>query len=316
MKIFISREIPVPGIEMLKKKGFEVQVYRKDNPIPRRGLLNKIKDCDGLISLLTDKIDKEAIDKMKYCKVIANYAVGYNNIDVDYAKSKGFIITNTPDVLTDSTADLAMTLVLACARKIPESEKFVRKGNFVGWKPKLFLGIELRNKYFGILGAGRIGTAVAKRAHSYGCKILYYSNSKNNYLETEFKAKKVSLNTILKQSDILSIHLPLNKYTNNLLNKKNLHLLKKTSILINTARGEIIEEKTLIKMLKQNKIFAAGLDVYADEPNIKKEFYSLDNVILLPHIGSATVEARNNMSILAAKNIIAVLSGKKAISPI
>ncbi len=316
MKIFITREIPEAGLTLLKKSGFEVIVYNKDNPIPRKEFLNQLKDCDGLISLLTEKIDKEAIDKMKKCKVIANYAVGFNNIDIDYAKSKGIIVTNTPDVLTDSTSDLAMTLVLACARRILEAEKLVRDKKFKGWKPKLFLGMELRDKYFGILGAGRIGSAVAKRAHAFGCKILYFSDIQNSEIEKKLGAKRESLNSLLKKSDIISVHLPLNKKTYNLLNETNLHLLKKSAILINTARGEIVDEKFLIVMLKENKIFAAGLDVYENEPKLNKEFYSLKNVILLPHIGSGTTEARDKMSLLAAKNVIAVLSGKKALTPV
>lgn len=316
MKIFITRKIPEAGILLLKKRGFEVSVYKEDNAISHKELFNKINDCDGVITLLSDKIDKEAIDKMGKCKVIANYAVGFNNIDVEYAKKKGIVVTNTPDVLTDSTADLTMALVLACARKIPESEKFVRNKKFMGWSPKLFLGTELRDKYFGILGAGRIGTEVVKRAYAFGCKILYYSNSKNQYLESKLKAKKLSLNSILKKSDIISLHLPLNQKSKSLLNKEKLDLLKPSSILINTARGEILDESYLIKMLKQNKITAAGFDVYQNEPNLNKEFYKLKNVILLPHIGSATVEARDKMSILAAKNVIAVLSGKRAITSV
>lgn len=316
MKIFITRNIPESGINLLKKNGFEVSIYKKDNPIPYKELIRQLKNCDALISLLSDRIDKDVIDNMKKCKVIANYAVGFNNIDVEYAKSKGIIVTNTPDVLTDSTADLAMALVLACARKLPGAEKFVRDKKFVGWKPKLFLGIELRNKYFGILGAGRIGSAVAERAHAFGCKIIYYSNSHNKYLDEKLNAKKLSLNSVLKKADILSLHLPLNKKTNKLLNSSNLHFLKESSIFINTARGEIVDERVLIKMLKENKLFAAGFDVYDDEPNLKKEFFGLKNVILLPHIGSGTIEARDKMSVLAAKNIIAVLKGKKAITPV
>ena len=316
MKVFITRAIPEAGIQLLKKKGFEVSVYKKDNPIPRKELIKHIKDCNALISLLSDKIDKEVIDSTQRCRIIANYAVGFNNIDVAYAKSKGIIVTNTPDVLTDSTADLTMALVLACARRIPEAEKFVHDKKFVGWKPKLFLGVELRDKYFGILGAGRIGSAVAERAYSFGCKIIYYSNSNNKYLDDKFNARKLSLNSVLKKSDILSIHLPLNSKTNNLLNEFNLHLLKKSAIFINTARGEIVDENILIKMLKENKLFAAGFDVYDNEPNLKKEFFNLKNVILLPHIGSGTIEARNKMSLLVAKNVIAVLSGKNAITPV
>ena len=316
MKVFVTRDIPSVGIDLLKKMRFDVSVYKKDQPISKNDLIKSVKNCDGLISLLTDKIDKEVIDSMKNCKAIANYAVGFNNIDVDYAKSKGIVVTNTPDVLTDSTADLTMALVLACARKISESEKLVRDKKFVGWKPKLLLGMELRNKYFGILGSGRIGTEVAKRAHSFGCKIIYYSNSKNDFLESELNAKKMSLNSILKKSDIISLHIPLNKKSKNLLSKEKLALLKPSSIFINTARGEIVDEFYLIKMLRQNRILAAGFDVYQNEPILNKEFYKLKNVVLLPHIGSATIEARNNMSLLAAKNIITVLSGKRAITPV
>ncbi len=316
MKVFITRDIPSIGIDLLRKKGFEVSVYKKDQPISKNELIKSVKNCDGVISMLSDKFDKEIIDSIKNCKVIANYAVGFNNIDVEYAKSKGIVVTNTPDVLTDSTADLTMTLVLACARKISESEKLVRDKKFVGWKPKLLLGMELRNKYFGILGAGRIGTEVAKRAHSFGCKIIYYSNSKNKFLESELKAKKLSLTSILKKSDMISLHLPLNPKSKNLLTKEMLNLLKPSSIFINTARGEIVDESYLIKMLKQNQITSAGFDVYQNEPNLNKEFYRLKNIVLLPHIGSATIEARNNMSLLAAKNIIAVLSGKRAITPV
>lgn len=316
MRIFVTREIPSIGIKLLKTKGFEVSIYKEDKPIPRKEFLNQIMDCDALIPLLTEKIDKEAIDKMKNCKVIANYAAGYNNIDVNYAKSKGIVVTNTPDVLTDSTADLTIALVLACARKIIEAEKLARSRKFTGWKPQLLLGMELRNKYFGILGAGRIGTAVANRAHAFGCKILYFSDIKNAEIEKKFGAKQVTLNSLLRKSDIISIHLPLNKKTFNLLSEDNLHLLKRSTILINTARGEIVDEIALIALLKENKILAAGLDVYENEPKINKEFYKLKNVVLLPHIGSATVEARDQMAILAAKNVIAVLSGKKAITPI
>jgi glyoxylate reductase len=316
MKIFITQEIPDSGLKLLEKSGFEVDIYKKDKPITRREFLHGIIDCDAVIPLLTDKIDKETIDKMKKCKVIANYAVGFNNIDVDYAKSKGIVVTNTPDVLTDSTADLTMALVLACARKISESEKLVRDKKFVGWKPKLLLGMELRNKYFGILGAGRIGSAVAKRAHAFGCKILYFSDIPNSEIEKKLEAKRESLISILKKSDIISIHLPLNKKTYYFLNETNLHLLKKSAIIVNTARGEITDEKFLLLRLKQNKIASAGFDVYENEPKLRQDFYKLKNVVLLPHIGSATVEARNNMSLLAARNVIAVLSGKRAITPV
>lgn len=316
MRVLVTREIPSAGLTLLKEKGFDLDIYGKDSTMPRKEFLKRIKECDAVITLLTERIDKEAIDKMERCRIIVNYAVGFNNIDVDYAKSKGIIVANTPDVLTDSTADLAMALVLSCARRIPEAEKFVRDKKFKGWKPKLFLGVELKDKYFGILGAGRIGSAVAKRAHAFGCKILYYSDVQNKQIEKTLGAKRDTLNSLLKKSDIISIHLPLNKNTYNLLNESNLGLLKKSSILINTARGEIVDEKILIRMLREKKIFSAGLDVYDNEPAINKEFFELKNVVLLPHIGSGTVEARDKMSLLVAKNVIAVLSGKKPVTSV
>jgi len=315
-KVFITREIPYAAIKLLKGKGYNVGVYPKDSPIPLRELYEKVKDADAIISLLSDKFNAAVIDKMEKCKIIANYAVGYNNIDVEYAKKKNIIVTNTPDVLTDSTADLTMALALACARRIIDAEKFIRAGEFKGWKPKLFLGIELRNKVFGILGSGRIGTAVAIRASAFGANIIYFSRANNSYLEETTGAKKVSLDMLLKSSDFISVHLPLTEKTFHLLSKKKLSLIKKTSILINTARGEIIDEKVLISILKQKKICCAGFDVFENEPKINPELLELGNVVALPHIGSATFEARTNMALLAAENIISVLSSKGAITPV
>ena len=315
MKVFVTREIPEIGLELLRKK-YEVKVHKSPLPISKSALISNVKNCDALIPLLTDKIDKELIDKMRKCKIIANYAVGYNNIDVEYAKSKGIAVTNTPDVLTDSTADLAMTLTLACARRFNEGEEVMRNKKFAGWHPTFLLGMELKNKTFGILGAGRIGTATAIRASGFGCKILYYSIERNKLLEQKTKAKKVSLENLLKNSDIISIHLPLNSKTDHLLDRKKLELLKTSAILINTARGEIVDEKYLIKMLQNKRIFSAGFDVYENEPKVNPELIKLKNVVLLPHLGSATNDARNAMSLLAAKNVDAVLSGKSPITPV
>jgi glyoxylate reductase len=316
MEVLITREIPLIAETLLKEKKFKVTVIRDDRPIPRNILINNVSKINALVSLLSDKIDKEVINAMPLCKVIANYAVGYNNIDIEYAKSKGIIVTNTPDVLTESTADIALALTLACARRIPEGHKMMRSNGFKGWGPKLLLGIELKGKYFGIIGAGRIGTATAIRAKAFGTKILYCSNHKNEYLESAVGARKVSLPRLLSMSDVISLHLPLSPASYHLLNKENLKLLKPTAILINTARGEIVNEKVLIKMLRNNKIFAAGFDVYENEPNINPDLLKLNNVVLLPHVGSGTVEARNKMAELVAKNVIAVLSGKKPVTPV
>lgn len=315
MKVFITSQIPSAGLDLLRSK-FNVKVHLKKSPITQKELLSSVKDCDALISLLSDKISSEVIDAMPKCKIIANYAVGYNNIDVDYAKNKNIVVTNTPDVLTDSTADLAMALTLACARRFVEGEEMMRKNKFKGWHPTLLLGIELKNKIFGILGAGRIGTATALRAHSFGCKIIYYSNNRNTHLEKVTGAKKSDLINLLKKSDIISIHLPLTPKSRMLLNREKLSLLKPSAILINTARGEIIDEPFLISMLKNKKIFSAGFDVYQNEPEINPELSKLTNVVLMPHLGSATIESRNDMAVLAARNVIAVLSGKSPITSV
>lgn len=316
MKVFVTGNIPDSGVKYLIAKKYEVEVYKANSPIPKSLLIQKIKNADGLISLLSDKIDKEIISTASKCKVIANYAVGYNNIDIQFARENGIVVTNTPDVLTDSTADLAITLTLVCARRIIEAEKFLRGNKFKGWKPRLLLGMQLKNKIFGILGAGKIGTATAIRANAFGMRILYYSNHNNPFLENSTGAKKVGLKQLLIKSDVISLHLPLNESSYHLLDKNKLGLLKKNSILINTARGEIIDEKELVKILKLGKIRAAGLDVFENEPNLNTDLLKLKNVVLLPHIGSATEEARNKMAMLAARNVYRVLSGKNPITPV
>jgi len=316
MKIFITRKISSKAMALLKKEKFKVKVYSKDKPIPRKELIKEVKDADAIISLLTEKFDKELIDKIPNCKIIANVAVGFNNIDINYAKEKNIIVTNTPDVLTDSTADLAAALILACARRLGEGERMVRNKKFKGWKPDLLLGIELKDKILGILGAGRIGTETALRMKAFKTNIIYTSRSRNLTLENETSAKRVELDELLRISDIISIHVPLNEETHHLLNKEKLKLLKETAVIVNTSRGEIIDEKELIKLLKKRKIYYAGLDVYENEPKINSELLKLENVVLLPHIGSATEEARSSMAVLAAKNVIEVLNGRQALTPV
>jgi len=316
MKVYITRSIPEIAVDMLKKAGFTVSWFKKERPITTEELIKNAKNADAVITLLTDKLNKSVIDKLSKCKVIANYAVGYNNVDTEYAKSKNIVVTNTPDILTHATADIALALTLACARRIPEGENIMRAGEFTGWKPKLLLGVELYGKTVGIAGAGRIGRETAKRLKAFGTKIIYYNRSKKEEFEKETGAKKVSLDTLLKKSDILSLHLPLNNKTRNLINSKKLELLKETAIVINTARGEVIDEKKLISMLKKKRIFSAGFDVYDGEPVVNKQLLKLKNVVLLPHLGSATFETRDRMAELAAKNIINVLKGEKALTPV
>lgn len=316
MKVFITQELPGNVEEYLLSKGFEVDVYRKNKVISKRELIKRAKDADGLIPLLTNSIDREVIDNLKRCQVIANVAVGYNNIDVAYAKSKNIVVTNTPGILDDATADLTLALILACARRLREGDLFVRKNKFKAWMPQLMLGVELSGKTVGIIGAGRIGIEVAKRLLPFKTKIIYYSRNRKPVFEKATGAKKVSLNALLKNSDIVSIHIPLNNNTFHMLNRENMRLLKPTSILVNTSRGEVIEENYLIEILKKKKIFAAGLDVYEGEPEINPELFKLDNAFLLPHIGSATIETRSKMAQLAAKNVAAVLSNKNPVTPV
>ncbi len=316
MKVFVTREISDKAIDLLKKQKFNVSVYKKDKAIPPKELLKNIKDADGIVSLLTEKFDKKLIDKIPNCKIIANVAVGYNNIDTNYAKEKNIVVTNTPDVLTDSTADLTVSLILACARRLPEGEKMMREKRFKGWKPKLLLGVELKDKIVGILGAGRIGTETAIRIKAFKTKIIYCDKNINSELEEKTGAEKVSLDELLKNADIISVHLPLNNETFHLLNKKKLKLLKKAAIIVNTSRGEIIDEPELIKLLKKKKIFSAGFDVYENEPNISSSLIKLKNVVLLPHIGSATEEARTGMAEIAIQNVIEVLNGRKPLTPV
>ncbi|MGE5846330.1 MAG: NAD(P)-dependent oxidoreductase, partial [Ignavibacteria bacterium] len=218
MKVVIPGSIPQAAAGLLKKEGFKISILKDESG--QEELFSEIADADAVISLINQKFNSYIIEKMSRCKVIANYGVGFNNIDVRYAREKGIIVTNTPDVLTDSTADLAIALMLGCARKIIEAENFVKQGKFRGWRPQLFLGTELKNKIFGVIGAGRIGTAAAIRAHSFGMKIIYYSKKENKHLEKVVKAKKVLLNSILRKADFISLHLPLTNETYHLLNKE------------------------------------------------------------------------------------------------
>jgi len=316
MKVFITRKIPEIVEYKLQKAGIDYHVFPLDRQIKKNELIKYATDADGLISLLSDKIDSDVISNLSRCKVISNYAVGYNNIDLHSAKSKGIIVTNTPDVLTDATADLAFTLILACARRIHEGENLVRNNKFKGWAPKLLLGYDLKGKLLGIIGAGRIGQATAERAAAFGMKIFYFNRSHKTEFEKKLNAKKLSLTALLKKCDVISVHLPLTDLTKNIIDKEKLSLLKESAIFVNTARGEVLDESHLIELLQGKKIFSAGFDVYQNEPKINKKLLRLNNVVLLPHLGSATVEARNKMAELAANNVINVLKNKKALTPV
>ena len=306
-KLLLTRMIPQNAVDQLQQT-FEVHVNTEPRNLSKAELASHIPQMDALLCLLGDTIDRELLDAAPKLRVVSNYAVGYNNIDIDYAKSKNIAVCNTPGVLTESTADLAWALIMAASRRIVESDKFVRRGEFVGWEPLLFLGQDLHARTLGILGLGRIGEAVGKRATGFGMKILYHSRSEKS---PDYEATRVDLETLLKESDILSIHAPLTPETRHLIGKKELAMMKETAVLINTGRGAIVDEKELIKALQEQRIFAAGFDVYEEEPQIPQELLDLENVVLLPHIGSASFATRAAMGTMAADNAIAIIKGEK-----
>jgi len=311
-KILLTHEL-FPEVHQKLREKFDLEIGAEG----KEEIMGKIRGKDGLLCFLRDPIDKEVINEGKNLKIIANYAVGYDNIDVEYAKSRGIYVTNTPELLTDATADLTWALILAVARRIIEADKFVREGKFKGWGAKLFLGIELKGKKLGIIGLGRIGKAVAKRAKGFGMELLYYKRNRLSHEEEmELGVKFMGLEELLSTSDIISVHTPLTPETGNLINRERVYRIKEGAIFINTARGNIVDEDALIERLGEGGLFGAGFDVYRGEPNINPKLLELKNVVLLPHIGSATTETRLAMAKLAADNIISVLSGRKPLTSV
>jgi glyoxylate reductase len=306
-KILLTRLLPDPGMELLERH-FCLYQGQANRFMSKQEIIREIKDCDGLLCLLTDNIDAEVIRAGKKLKVIANYAVGYNNIDVKEATKHKIAVTNTPGVLTETTADLTFGLLLSVARRIVEADKFSRQGNFTGWSPKLLLGHDVHEKNLGIIGFGRIGRAVARRAKGFGMKILYYDvKSLTNSEENSFGIKFRTLDDLLKESDFVSIHVPLNEQTYHMITMEKIALMKPSSYIINAARGPIIDEKALVKALDKKIIAGCALDVYEHEPGIDKKLLNMENTVLLPHIGSASIETRTKMAMIAAKNIISIL---------
>jgi glyoxylate reductase len=309
MKVFITRRIPEPGLKLLRKV-VELDINPNDRVLKKEEIVKGLKGKDGIICLLTDQIDKEVINSEPKLKMIANYAVGYDNIDIRYATKMGIPVSNTPEVLTDTTAEMAWALLFAVTRRIIEGDNFTRSGKFTGWTPMLLLGQDISNKTLGIIGTGRIGTAFAIKSKGFNMEVIYTSNKKNKYLEKELNAKKVDFKTLIGKSDFISIHVPLNQKTYHMIGEHELKLMKKNAILINTARGPVVDEIALVKALKNNWIYGAGLDVYEHEPTISEELIKLKNVVLQPHSASATIDTRTKMAIMAAENLIAGLKGE------
>lgn len=314
-QIYVTRHIPDIGINLLRAAGHTVDVSTKDGVLTADELKKAVaaKPYDAVICLLTDTINKEVFDAVPTAKIFANYAVGYNNISLPDAATAGVTITNTPGVLTDTVAEFTISLMLAVAKRIPESDAFTRAGKYRGWAPELFLGSDLKGKTLGILGAGRIGYEVALRAHhGFGMHIIYNDINRGDELEKNTKAVfKETTEEVLKEADVVSIHVPLLPSTEHLMNAERLALMKPSAYLINTSRGPVIDEVALVDALNRGVIRGAGLDVFEHEPELVKGLADLPNAVITPHIASASEETRNKMSEIVAQDVIDFLNGEE-----
>tara|TARA_B100000029_G_scaffold198492_1_gene196637 strand:+ start:78109 stop:79086 length:978 start_codon:yes stop_codon:yes gene_type:complete len=308
--ILVTRKIPDESIQMLRDVCSVVEVNPHDREMTRSEFLEAVEGRDALLCLLTEDINEEVLDIAPNLKGIAIYAVGYNNIDIEACTRRGIPVTNTPDVLTDTTADIAWGLMFAVARRIVEGDRFVRAGKFTGWGPLLMLGSDITGKTLGIIGGGRIGEATAARAAGFSMPVLYTSRNRHSSIE-QLGAVYCELEELLQESDFVSIHVPLTPDTTHLIGGKELGLMKPTAILINTARGPVVDEKALVKALQRGSIAGAGLDVFEREPKLEIGLKDLDNVVMLPHVGSGTVATRIRMGNKAAENLLAMVRGQE-----
>jgi glyoxylate reductase len=309
-KVYVTRLIPEKGLEIILAF-CDAEVWEDELPPPREVLLNKVQDVEGLLSLLTDRIDAQLMDAAPKLRVISNMAVGYDNIDVEEATRRGIIVGNTPGILTDTTADFAFALVMATARRIPEACRYVRDGRWKTWGPKLLLGWDIHGATLGLVGMGRIGSGVARRATGFGMRILYYDVVRREDLEEEPGLEFVDFETLLERSDFISLHVPLTSETHHLIGTQQFGLMKPTAILINTSRGPIVDPQALYEALKSGQIAACGLDVTEPEPiPMDDPLLTLDNCVIVPHIASASIATRTKMAAMAAENLIAGLKGE------
>jgi glyoxylate reductase len=314
--VFVTRPLPAPGIDLLVESGFEVRANGEDRPLQRAELIAGIEQAGALLCMLSDRIDVEVLEAAPLLRVISNYAVGFDNIDVAAARQRGVEVTTTPGVLTDATADLAWALLLAAARNLGAGERLVRAGEWTGWAPTQLLGEPLRHQTLGIVGMGAIGQAVARRAQGFGMNVVYFNrNQVASEIETSLGAEFVSLDELLRRSDFISLHAPLNDQSRHMFDARAFRLMKSTAVLVNTGRGALIDEAELVNVLREGRIAAAGLDVYEFEPKITDGLLTLDNVVLAPHLGSASTLARGDMVRLCCENIVEVLAGRPAVTP-
>jgi glyoxylate reductase len=308
--ILVTRTLPSSILSKLESVG-TVDLYA-DGTMPHEQLVSRIADKDAAVCMLTDRVDAVVLDAAPRLKVVANVAVGFNNIDVRHARSKGVIVTNTPDVLTESVAHFTWALVLAITRRLSEGERLVRRGGWKGWSFDFMLGTELQGKQLGVVGFGRIGRAVAAKASVFGMRVAYSGRRDAGVRGAEF----MSIDRLLNTSDVVTLHVPLNDDTRHLIDKKAIARMKRSAYLVNTSRGPVIDEEALAWALQQHLLAGAALDVYENEPVIHPDLLSLENVLLVPHLGSGTTETRMAMASLAVDNVVAVLGGKPALTPV
>lgn len=308
-KVFVTRKLPGEGLKKLYTIA-DIEINSEDRVLTKKELVDRVRGKEGIVTMLTDNIDTQVLDSGTNLKVISNYAAGFDNINLEAATQRGIYVTNTPEVLTETVADLAWALILGIARRLVEADHFTRSGCWKGWEPSLLLGNDVFHKTLGIIGLGRIGSAVAQRARGFNMKILYYNRTRHESLEKKLKLTYVSLETLLKEADYITIHVPLTPLTYHLIGEKELELIRPTTYLINTSRGSVIDEQALYKSLKNHTIAGAGLDVFETEPvNQNNPLMKLGNTLLLPHVGSGTIETRITMADLAIENLMCVLQG-------
>ena len=315
-KILISNVLPKEALDLIPKE-ITVDYNGADAPLPKAELLARLKGKDGLVCHIVSAIDDEVLAAAPTLKVVANVAVGYNNIDVAAARRRGVVVTNTPDVLTETTADFAWALLMAAARRVVEADHFARSGRWQRWQWDLLWGADVHGKTLGILGFGRIGRAVARRASGFDMRVLYHDAVRPApAAERELRVTYAEPETILREADFVSLHTPLLPETRHLINERTLRLMKKTALLVNAARGPIVDEAALVRALKEGWIAGAGIDVFEDEPRIHPGLARLPNVVLAPHIASASRDTRIAMATLAVRNCLAVLDGKPPLTPV
>ncbi len=308
-KIFVTSQYPGDSVTQISQK-YDVSVYPTAKAPNPEELLEYSKDCSALITTVADVVDKNLIDHSPKLKIVSNSAVGYENVDIPYATKRGIFVTNTPNVLTETTADLAWALMFSVARRLVEADAYVREGNFTCWHPSLLLGMNVHDTTLGVYGMGRIGTAVAKRAKGFNMRIIYQNRSKNEKAESETGAEFVDFETLLKESDYIVITAPLTDETRGRFGAEEFSKMKSTSIIVNVGRGPIIRERELAEALKEGEIWGAGLDVYENEPKVDEELLLAPNALLAPHIGSASIETRERMIDMAVESVELALSGE------